>query len=131
MRRLLTGVIAGGLIVLAAQAACRAAPAAAPGTEEFDALKNEFQAANAHYNDARRKAMQVLDEAKTDADKAEAQKKLDALDADGLQSLGAFAPRFLNFAAGHADSPAASEALGLALQPAAARHPNRRPGATS
>ena len=124
MRRLLTGLILGGLILPAAPTACRAAAPADAAAEQFEALKKQYQAAKADYDDARQKAAQVVDEAKTDADKAAAQKKLDALDAEGLR---AFSARFLAFAADHPDAPAASDALALALR--ASRGPASQPPA--
>ncbi|HVS34733.1 MAG TPA: TlpA disulfide reductase family protein [Gemmataceae bacterium] len=113
MRRLWSGMILGGLMVLASQTGCGAPPKSAPGPDEFNALKKEFQEAGAKLQEARQNAAQAVADAKTDADKAEAQKRLDALDGAELRP---FSARFLSYAADHADSPTASDALALALQ---------------
>jgi thiol-disulfide isomerase/thioredoxin len=94
----------------------RAEEKPSPGSEEFQALKKQFEAAQSHFLDAQKQAIAVLQEAKTADDKKAAQKMLQELAADSPSPK--FAPRFLELAEKLSSSqdPAAVEPALLAVR---------------
>jgi peroxiredoxin len=118
MRLLMAGVLVLGLTAVAVRADDPPATKASGSSRAFETLKEEYENAQKKYVEerqaAQKEAMKALREAKTDADKQAAQKKLrETLTAGPAQQ---FSARFLDFAEKNPQAPEAFEALFMALR---------------
>jgi thiol-disulfide isomerase/thioredoxin len=120
MRQSLTGLLALGLLTLAAQAGVRADEKAPAKSPAFQALKKEFDEAQEKYaaelKTLREEIQKKMQEATTQEEKLALQKEFQEKAGKLISPAPKFAPRFLGFAEKNPQDPSAFDALFLALQ---------------